>query len=124
MQSILVVDDSATMRKLVERYLESAGYRVTCATDGQQAHQLALTHDFDAIVTDLDMPQMNGLELIGALRHSRRHRHTPVVVMTGDHGARPEAMKRGATHWLHKPFKRDQMISAVTTAIAQSASSA
>ncbi len=81
-KKILVADDSITSRILLKNILETAGYNVTTATDGADAFNLAYSHDFDLIVSDVDMPRMNGFELITKIRHNKRLSEVPVVLVT------------------------------------------
>ena len=84
---ILVVDDSETNRTLERLVLESEGYTVTTAASGDEAWEWLQTHAVDAVVTDVDMPGMNGLALTAAIRKSARLMELPVVVMSGTEAA-------------------------------------
>ena len=79
---VLVVDDSITTRTLEKSILEHAGYRVSVAVDGKQAWQLLQEQEFDLVVTDVEMPQMNGFELTELIKRSERYRSLPVIIVT------------------------------------------
>jgi len=91
---VLVVDDSVMTRTLERTILESAGYTVVVATDGQHALELLGENAVDAVVSDVEMPRMTGLELTAALRKDERWRHLPVVLVTSLDS--PEHVERGA----------------------------
>ncbi|MDQ7065286.1 MAG: chemotaxis protein CheW [candidate division KSB1 bacterium] len=108
---ILLVDDSPFIRSIERSYLESEGYSVIEAQDGQEALDLLNTHPFDIIVTDIDMPRMNGLELVRAIRNSDRYSNIPVVAVSSL--AEPENIaegkKAGMDAYLQK-LSRDELI--------------
>jgi two-component system chemotaxis sensor kinase CheA len=91
---VLVVDDSVMTRTLERTILESAGYSVIVASDGAHALELLNEADVDAIVSDVEMPRMNGLELTTAIRQDERWRHLPIVLVTSLDA--PEHVERGA----------------------------
>ena len=103
-KAILVVDDSAVMTASVKQTLEMAGYKVETAKDGLEAFTRIKTgFKPDLIITDINMPNMNGLELIKNVRTILRF--TPILALTTESqgGKRDEAKKLGATGWLVKP---------------------
>jgi two-component system, chemotaxis family, chemotaxis protein CheY len=112
MTRILAVDDSPSMRDMVRIALTSAGFEVTQATDGEEALQLAREHAFDLILSDVNMPRMDGIELIRALRAENSYRHTPILMLTTDGSAdrKREGKEAGATGWIVKPFDPAQLI--------------
>jgi two-component system, chemotaxis family, sensor kinase CheA len=91
---VLIVDDSVMTRTLERTILEGAGYSVTVAADGVQALELLSESDFDVIVSDIEMPRMDGLELTLAVRDDERWRHLPIVLVTSLDA--PEHVERGA----------------------------
>jgi CheY-like chemotaxis protein len=101
---LLVVDDSDTNRSLEKLLLESEGYQVTTAASGDEAWAWLQEHTADAVITDLDMPGMNGFALTDAIRASARLGALPVIVMSGmDHEQeRTQAMQHGANAYLGK----------------------
>ncbi|WP_028310002.1 MULTISPECIES: response regulator [Derxia] len=106
MHSILAVDDSASIRQMVAFTLKSAGYQVTEAVDGQDALEKAQTKTFDLVLTDQNMPKMDGITLVKNLRASSQYQGKPILILTTESS---DAMKSagkaaGATGWLVKPF--------------------
>ena len=112
---ILSVDDSASMRQMVKLALSGAGYEVIEAADGKEAMSRIGNADVKLVVTDLNMPNMDGLALIRALRASASHRFTPIVFLTteSDESKKGEARQAGATAWITKPFKQEQLLAVV-----------
>jgi len=112
MARILAVDDSRSIREMVVLTLESAGHDVTEASDGLQALDIARTAEFDAVVTDLDMPGMDGLTLVGELRGLPQFRLTPIVMLTTETSPEKKqiARERGATGWLVKPLDPEELL--------------
>jgi two-component system chemotaxis response regulator CheY len=110
--NILTVDDSASVRMTTKIALSNAGYQITEAVDGLDGLEKAKAASFDLIVTDLNMPNMNGLEMIEALRQSPAHTGLPIIFLTtesdGDMKARAKAA--GATGWMTKPFDPEQLV--------------
>ncbi|MEW6982817.1 response regulator [Colwelliaceae bacterium 6471] len=103
---ILIVDDSASIRQMVEATLKSASYTVTVAKDGQEALDLCKSNSYDFVLTDQNMPRMDGLTLIKSLRTLATYRSKPIVVLTTEAGDEMKAKGRaaGATGWMVKPF--------------------
>jgi two-component system chemotaxis response regulator CheY len=112
MTRILAVDDSPSMRDMVRIALSGAGFEVTQATDGEEALQLAREHAYDLILSDVNMPRMDGIALIRALRAEDSYRHTPILMLTTDGSAerKREGKEAGATGWIVKPFDPAQLI--------------
>jgi two-component system chemotaxis response regulator CheY len=112
---ILSADDSASIRQLVVFTLEKEGYEVVSAVDGQDALQKAKSSLVDMVITDLNMPNMDGLELIQALRSEPAFKFTPIVMLTTESAMiKKDAGKQaGATGWIVKPFKPEQLIAVV-----------
>ena len=106
MKTILAVDDSATMREMVSFVLESAGYRVIEAEDGAQGLDRATANSVDLVITDQNMPNMDGLTLVRSLRELRDYKSTPILLLTTESSDAMKAQGRaaGATGWLVKPF--------------------
>jgi chemotaxis protein histidine kinase CheA/ActR/RegA family two-component response regulator len=112
---IVVADDSISVRKFVARMLEKAGYRVKIASDGLEASEIVAQVGCHLVITDLEMPRMNGYELMAHLRQDPVTRRIPVLVVTSRAGAkhRDRAMKEGASAFLTKPVQEDQLIATV-----------
>lgn len=110
--SILTVDDSASLRMAVRIALTGAGYSVTEAADGADGLAQAGTRRFDLIITDLNMPRMDGLSMIREIRKSSMQAGVPIVFLTteSDDAMKAEARAAGATGWLVKPFNADQLV--------------
>ncbi|MCM2293306.1 response regulator [Allorhizobium sp. BGMRC 0089] len=109
---ILTVDDSASIRMTTKIALTGAGYQVTEAVDGLDGLNKAKSGRFDLIVTDLNMPNMNGLAMIEALRKSPAHMGIPIIFLTTESDAdmKNRAKAAGATGWITKPFNADQLV--------------
>ena len=112
---LLIVDDSTSMRQMVAFALSSAGYAVQEAEDGQAALEKAKGQKFDAVVTDVNMPRMDGIELIRQLRQLPDYRFTPLLMLTTESGTdkKQEGRAAGATGWLVKPFEPAQLVATV-----------
>ncbi|MFK3890294.1 response regulator [Sphingomonas sp. NPDC079357] len=110
--SILTVDDSASLRMAIRIALTGAGYAVTEAVDGVDGLAKATGTRFDLIVTDLNMPNMDGLEMIRALRQQPAQAGVPIIFLSTESDAdmKAQAKAAGATGWLVKPFQPDQLI--------------
>lgn len=110
--SILTVDDSPSLRMAIRIALTGAGYAVTEAGDGSEGLQKALATPFDMIVTDLNMPVMDGLTMIRELRKSPSQSGVPIIFLTteSDDAMKQQAKAAGATGWLVKPFVADQLV--------------
>jgi chemosensory pili system protein ChpA (sensor histidine kinase/response regulator) len=118
---IVVVDDSISVRKFVGRMLEKAGYRVILAADGLEASEVIAHSGCHLVLTDLEMPRMNGYELMAHLRQDPATRQIPVMVVTSRAGAkhRDRAMKDGAVAFLTKPVQEDLLIETVEQLIGE-----
>jgi two-component system chemotaxis response regulator CheY len=112
MTRILAVDDSASMREMICIALGEAGFLVTGVADGQQALDLARKASFDLVLSDVHMPNMDGIALIRALRAEPAYRHTPILMLTteSDPERKREGKQAGATGWIVKPFDPKQLI--------------
>ena len=111
---VLIVDDSASMRQMTEIILKTAGYEVTQAVDGRDGLS-KLNEDFDVIISDFNMPNMNGLEFITAVRNGTVNRAVPIIMLTTEsEGEKKQAGKEaGATAWITKPVNRDNLVGVV-----------
>ena len=116
---ILVVDDSASMRQMVAFALSSAGFSVDEAEDGQVALGRAQGQKFNAVVTDVNMPNMDGISLIRALRGLPDYKFTPMLMLTTESSDAMKSQGRaaGATGWLVKPFDPQKLIEVVRKVI-------
>lgn len=116
MAQILIVDDSASMRNMVTATLQSAGHQVADAGDGQAALNKAKVGKFDTVVTDLNMPVMDGIELVKNLRRLTNYRYTPILLLTTESSMDKKAAGKqaGATGWLVKPFNPEKLLATIT----------
>ena len=112
---VVIADDSISVRKFVGRILEKAGYSVKLASDGLEAAELVAQVGCHLVITDIEMPRMNGYELMTHLRQDPATRRIPVLVVTSRAGAkhRERAMKEGAASFLTKPVQEEQLIAVV-----------
>ena len=108
---ILVVDDSATVRKFVSVSLEMQGFDVTAACDGMDALEQLPKKKYDLVITDLNMPNMDGFELIKALRESNDFHDLPVIILTSlsDEANKDEGAKLGVASYVVKPFSLEKI---------------
>ena len=109
---LLLIDDSLSIRKFVARMLESAGYDVHTAVDGEEGLRMASAQNYGLIITDLEMPKLNGFEVIQGLRSREQTQQTPVIVMTTRAGDkhRQMALNIGASSYIAKPVEERALI--------------
>ena len=114
-KSILVVDDTRSMRKMVATVLQSAGYSVEEAGDGAEALEKAKARVFDLVVTDHNMPRMDGVTLVRELRALAEYDEVALIVLSTETGPDLKARGReaGATGWMAKPFDPEKMVGIV-----------
>jgi chemosensory pili system protein ChpA (sensor histidine kinase/response regulator) len=112
---VLVVDDSISIRKYVQRFLDRTGYDVEVAPDGMEALNIMGRIKFDAVITDLEMPVMHGYDLMAEMKKSPDLMHIPVIVLTSRAGDkhRQKALEMGAQDYLVKPFEEQEMLGAL-----------
>jgi len=114
-KTVLAVDDSKIMRDLLSFSLKQAGYNVLQAENGEEATRMLDTHEADCIVTDINMPVMDGIELVKTLRATGTHKEVPILLLATD----SEELKRqtgrhaGANGWVPKPFNPAQLVETV-----------
>src|SRR5277367_2749683 len=110
MKRVLSVDDSSSIRQMVSFTLRGAGYEVAEAVDGRDGLAKAGGSRFDLIVTDLNMPNMDGLQLIAAVRKLPGYTFIPILMLTTESQAEKKdaGRKAGATGWIVKPFAAEQ----------------
>jgi two-component system chemotaxis response regulator CheY len=114
-KSILVVDDTRSMRKMVAAVLEQAGYEVAEAGDGVEALDIAKGRRFDLVVTDHNMPRMDGVTLVRELRGITDYDHVALIVLSTevDPAVKQKGREAGATGWMAKPFDPQRMLDIV-----------
>lgn len=115
MKRVMTVDDSATVRQVLKMTLEGANYQVFEAEDGQDALEKLVNQEIDLLVTDLNMPRLDGIELIKQVRQTPGRRFLPIIMLTSE--SQPEKKQAGkaagASGWIVKPFKPAQLLAVV-----------
>jgi two-component system chemotaxis response regulator CheY len=116
MKTALVVDDSPSMRQMVACTLRQSGFEVLEGANGQEALARLSGAKVSLIITDLNMPVMDGITFIKQVRTRSEHRFTPVLMLTTEstQGKKQEGKAAGATGWLTKPFDPDQLLQVLT----------
>jgi two-component system chemotaxis response regulator CheY len=111
-KKILAVDDSRSMRQMVSMTLRSAGYDVTESEDGHDGLNKAKAGQFDLVLTDINMPNMNGIEFTAALRGLPNYKGTPIICLTTESSDEMKAKGKGAgaTGWIVKPFSPEKLL--------------
>lgn len=119
MAMILTVDDSTSMRQMVSFTLKQAGYEVVEAVDGVDGLSKAKAKRFNLIITDVNMPKMDGITLVKQLRAVANYKFTPILLLTTEAGTekKQEGKAAGATGWLVKPFNPEQLLSTIKKVI-------
>ncbi len=114
-RTILAVDDSASVRMMVSFTLQQHGYRVIEAVDGEDGLSKLDGEQVDMVITDLNMPKMDGIGLIRGIRENPSCRYTPIIMLTTESqdARKQEGKAAGATCWITKPFNPDQLLAVV-----------
>jgi two-component system, chemotaxis family, chemotaxis protein CheY len=117
--TIMTVDDSASVRQMVSFTLKEAGYQVIEAADGRDAISKMNGSQINLVVTDLNMPNMDGIELIKNIRANPKYKFIPILMLTTESQTekKMEGKKAGATGWIIKPFQPQQLLSVVKKVI-------
>ena len=112
---IMTADDSTSIRQMVSFTLKQAGYEVVEASDGQDAADQLAGTNVDMLITDLNMPRMDGFELIKAVRAMSKFKFIPIIMLTTESQAdmKQKGKAAGATGWIVKPFKPEQLLAVV-----------
>ena len=115
MAQILLVDDSISMREMVSFTLKEAGHDVIEAEDGIQALDVVQDNAFNLVITDVNMPKMDGIILTSKLRQLDSYRFTPILILTTEtsDARKQDGKVAGATGWIEKPFDPDSLLSTV-----------
>ena len=113
--TILTVDDSASMRQMVSFTLKRAGYTVVEAADGVEALYYARTSAVDLVLTDVNMPNMDGISLVRELRQLQAYKFVPMLMLTTESGQdkKMQGKAAGATGWLVKPFNPEKLLATI-----------
>ena len=119
MATVLTVDDSPSIRQMIKVVLGPAGHRVVEAGDGAEGLAKAKAEPINLVITDLNMPVMNGIEMIRQLRQVPACTGVPILFLSteSDEGMKQQAKSAGATGWITKPFKPDQLLAVVAKLI-------
>ena len=112
---IMTADDSASVRQMVSFTLKDAGYDVVEAVDGKDALDKISAKPVNMLITDLNMPHMDGIQLIKAVRAKPEYKFIPIIMLTTESQAekKQEGKSAGATGWIVKPFKPEQLLAVV-----------
>lgn len=118
-KTILIADDSESIRELVEMTLKSAGYNVLKSVDGEDALSHLNGQAIDLVITDLNMPKMDGIGLIKEIRAKQEYATLPILLLTTESQAakKEEAKQAGATGWIVKPFVQEKLLSVIQKVI-------
>ncbi len=119
-KTIITVDDAATMRKMISFTLKGAGHEVIEAADGVEALKTLQTRAVDLVITDVNMPNMDGITLTRSLRALPQFARTPVLLLTTESAPekKAEGKAAGATGWIVKPFQQDQLLAIVAKVLS------
>ncbi len=117
---ILLIDDDPGMLRVLNSVLSIGGYSVESASNGKEAVHLIETQSFDAIVSDVDLPDIDGFEICKLVRRHPRYKLTPIILMSGrlPEEQRPEAIEAGANDFLGKPFPAKRLLEKLSLALA------
>ena len=115
MVKILAVDDSKSMRQMVSQTLTEAGFETKLAVDGVDALEVAKDYVADVVITDVNMPNMDGITLVKRLRELPDYRYKPILVLTTESSMekKMEGKNAGASGWIVKPFDPDRLVATV-----------
>ena len=114
-KTIMIVDDSSSLRQVVAIALKSAGYEVIEAVDGKAALGKLTGQKIHLIISDVNMPNMDGISLVRAIKQMATYKFTPIVMLTTENqdAKKREGQEAGAKAWVVKPFKPEQLLAAV-----------
>ncbi len=115
MKTVLIVDDSSVVRMSLSFFLRKNGYNVIEAVDGQDGLDKSSQDNIDLIVTDINMPNINGIELIKRIRGQEATQYIPILVLTSENSNNmlEKGKKGGATAWIVKPFTNDSLLKTI-----------
>ncbi len=118
-KTILVVDDSYSIRESIAFMLSESGFNIIKADDGKNALPFFDGRKIDLLLTDLHMPEMNGIELISNVRKTTDYKRIPILLLTTEtlKEKKLEAKKAGATGWINKPFEKQKLLSVINKVI-------
>jgi two-component system chemotaxis response regulator CheY len=115
----LVVDDSLSMRKIVSRTLQGAGFEVVEAANGKEGLDALAARTVNVVITDYNMPVMDGIEFMRGVRETEKDKFTPVIFLTTEieDAKRDEARAAGATAWIAKPFSPEKILEVINKVV-------
>ena len=118
-KTILIVDDSTSLRQVVAIALKGAGYAVIEGTDGEDALKRLTGQKINLVISDVNMPRMDGFAFVTALKQRPEYRFVPVIMLTTetDPAKKQSGKAAGAKAWMVKPFKPDELLAAVATLV-------
>lgn len=121
-KNILVIDDDHLVVKSLARLLEKEGYDITCTESGHEALALLVSTNFDLIITDIKMPEMNGIELVSSIKDMlkfKKKKDIPIIFITGysDEKSYTDAKKLNATNFIYKPFDKENFLQSIKNAL-------
>jgi twitching motility two-component system response regulator PilG len=113
--TVMVIDDSKTIRRTAEALLKKEGYRVITATDGFEALSVIVDHQPDLIFMDIMMPRLDGYQTCALIKHHKVFKQTPVIMLSSKDGLFDRARGRvvGSDHYITKPFTREELLNAI-----------
>ncbi len=111
-KTILAIDDSRTMRDMVSHALTSAGFTVLTAEDGKVGLSVLEANKVDVVITDLNMPELDGFGVIEGIRANPKYKYMPVLMLTteSDQAKKERGKAMGATGWIVKPFNPEKLV--------------
>lgn len=114
-KTVMIVDDSSSMRQLVKMSLTSAGHQVIEASDGRDALNKLTGQKINLIISDVNMPNLDGIGLVKAVKARPEYRFTPIIMLTteSEQSKKAEGQAAGAKAWIVKPFQPQQLLAAV-----------
>ncbi len=115
MKNILVIDDQEFVTETLKYSFEKEGYKVYFSDNGKQGLKSLKQNDIDLIITDINMPKMNGIEFIKRIRKKEKYKQIPVIVLTTDRWNKEECRKAGATGWVSKPYSFKKILTTVNS---------
>ena len=120
-KTIMTVDDSASIRQMISFTLQKAGYKILAAVDGVDAVNKLESAEVHMMITDLNMPNMDGISLIKSVRKMPQYKYVPIIMLTteSENSKKQEGKEAGATGWIVKPFKPDQLIAVTQKVLGQ-----
>jgi two-component system chemotaxis response regulator CheY len=119
MKTILITDDSESIRELLSFTLENAGYKILSAVDGEDALKHLTGSEIDLVLTDLHMPKLDGIGLIKKIRAKQEYQYVPILFLTTESQSekKEEAKAAGATGWIVKPFVPEKLLATISKII-------